>query len=155
LLIAWAPSRAAVHRRREVRERVGGRLDQQGVAVGADRRDHVEVEGDLLGPADVGRGQRRRGAVLAHLAEAAIGRGAGRQAELRAVLGKVGLGVGVVERVDDGDRLAAAGGGGREPAIKRYLTYPSVQREDRYRLEASAGCQTPDVVGYGAASGGR
>ena len=77
---------------------------------------HVEVEGDLLGPAAVGGGQGGRGAGLADLLEAAVGGGAGGKAVVRAVGGEVGRGVRVVVGVDDRDGLAGAvgGGGGRQ-----------------------------------------
>ena len=95
-----------VHRGREVREAVRRGLDEQDLAVRADGRRHVEVEGDLFGPALVGDRERRGGAELVDLREAPVRRRAGRNAEGRAVDGEVGLGVRVVERVDDGDRLA-------------------------------------------------
>ena len=50
------------------------RLDEQDVAVRAGGRDHVEVEADLEPPAVVDGRQRRRGAVLVDLLEAAVGR---------------------------------------------------------------------------------
>src|SRR5439155_18753401 len=78
-------------------------FDQHELAVGADSGGHVEVEGDLLAPAHVARGQRAGGARLVDLPEATAGRRARGKAELRAVLGQVGGGVGVVVGVDDGD----------------------------------------------------
>src|SRR4030095_9157742 len=82
---------------------VGLRLDQQDVTAGADRRGHVQVEGDLQRPAGV-LARVPGAAVLVHLAEAAVGGGARRQAVLAAVdrEGRLGGGVG-------------GGGGGRAP----------------------------------------
>src|SRR4051812_16368978 len=88
------------------------RLDQQDLGVRGDGGDHVEVEGDLTGPAAVGGGQGGRGAGLGDLLEAAVGGRAGRQAVVAAVGGQVRGGVGVVVGVDDGDGLAGAVGGG-------------------------------------------
>src|SRR5581483_8023114 len=61
---------------------VGGAagLHQQDVAVGADGADHVQVQGDLLGPAGVADGVGGA-TVLVDLPEAATGRRAGRQPE--------------------------------------------------------------------------
>ena len=86
----------------EVRVGRRGRLDEEDVARGTDRRDHVEVERDLARPARV-RGGQRAGAGLADLLEAAVRRGAGGQAVLGAVDGEVRLCVRVVIRVDDRD----------------------------------------------------
>src|SRR5262249_51054445 len=87
-----AHGRGTVHRGAEVGQRVRGRLDQQDVAVRADRRDHVQVQGDLLGPTGV-TAWVVRAAVLVNLAEAPVGGGTRRQAELAAVHGQVRLGV--------------------------------------------------------------
>src|SRR5207302_4892202 len=54
----------------EVGKGVRVRFDEQDVAVGADGRGHVEVQGDLLAPTDVARWKRTRLAVLVDLAEA-------------------------------------------------------------------------------------
>ena len=59
-----------VHRHGEVFGGWGAGLDQQDVAFRADRRDHVEVEGDLFRPFDV-LARRDRAAALVDLAEAA------------------------------------------------------------------------------------
>src|SRR5262249_51709696 len=91
----------AVHVRRR-------RLDEEDLALRADRRRHLDVERDLAGPALVGGRQRARLPRLVHLLEAAVGRRARRQAVLRAVDAEVLLGVRVVHRVDDRDGQARA-----------------------------------------------
>src|SRR6266536_286438 len=70
-----------VYRGAEAGVRAVVRLDQQNVTVRADRRDHVQVQADLLGPARIGRRQAAA-ARLADLREAAAGHGAGGQAVL-------------------------------------------------------------------------
>ena len=95
-------------RRSQVGEAIRARLDQQNAALRADRRDHLDVQVDLLSPADVSRRERGGVAVLVHLPEAAgLGR-AQRQFELGAVGREVGVGIRVVVRVDDGDRDTVA-----------------------------------------------
>ena len=90
---------------------LGGRLDEEDVAVGAGGRDHLEVEGGLLRPARVGR--RIVGATApVDLAEAAVRGGARGQTHRGAVHGEVGLGVGVVHGVDHRDGAAGGAGAG-------------------------------------------
>ena len=93
-----------VHCGAEVGEAVRVRLDEQDLAVRADRGDHLDVEIDLLPPPGVGR-RRRRASSLVDFRETAVRRGAGRQAELAAVSGEIGCGVRIVVSVDDRDRL--------------------------------------------------
>ena len=110
--VLGAQRHGGVHRGAEVG---GARLagfDEQDVAVGADGGDHVDVEGDLAGPAAVRSGQGAGLAVFVDLLEAAVGGGAGRQAVGGAVGGEVGFGVGVVVGVHNGHcrgRAAARG----------------------------------------------
>ena len=98
---------------------VVGRLDQDDVALGADRGGHVQVEGLLQRPVVVGRrrGRQRGGrAVLVDLLEARHGG----QARGRAVGGQVAGGGRVVVRVDQRDRAAGAvRGGGRGQVVGR------------------------------------
>ena len=86
-------------------------LDQDDVAVRADRRGHVQIERYLLAPTAVCARIRALHAVLIQLLEAAVRPGARRQAVLRAIRAEVGFGVGIVVRIDDPDRLAGAAGG--------------------------------------------
>src|SRR4029077_2368419 len=79
------------------------RLDQDDVAVRADRRDHVDVERLFASPAGVVRWQRAGRAVLVDLAEAAVRDGTGGQAPLAAVSSQVRGGIRVVHRVYDRD----------------------------------------------------
>src|SRR5262249_40854526 len=94
-----------VHGGPEGGERRRRGFGEQGLAVRAGGRDHVQVQADLGGPARVG-GRVAGAAGLVHLLQAAVGRGAGRQAELRAVHAEIGFGGRVVVGVDDGHRPA-------------------------------------------------
>ena len=102
-----AQSDGRVHRLADVGERGRVGLDEQDVAVGARGRDGLDVERDLHAPAGVAV-RRGRAPTLVDLAEASVGGRTGRQSPRRAVDGEIGLDVGVVERVDDPDRLPGA-----------------------------------------------
>ena len=96
-----------VHARAQVTQAGAVGLDQQDVALRADRADHVEIERDLLRPSVVGC-RIARPAVLVDLAEAPV-RGCARcEPEARAVHGKVALGVRVVHCIHDRHGLARA-----------------------------------------------
>ena len=82
-------------------------MDQQDLAVRADRARHIEIERLLLGPASI-RARRVGAAVLVTDDQAAIGDGAGRQAKLAAIDLQIGLGVRIAKGVDDRDNLAGA-----------------------------------------------
>ena len=86
-------------------------LDQQDVAVGAQRRDRVEVERAPPPPSPNRRWRAAgRPAALVGLAQAAAGDGAGRQPVGAAIGGQVRRGVGVVADVDHRDGVRAARG---------------------------------------------
>ncbi len=86
------------------------RLDQQDVAFGARRRDHVEVERDLTRPARVRFRIFFCFARLVDLFEAPARFRAFRHFVSFSIHFQVGVRVRIVERVDDHDRLARAAG---------------------------------------------
>ena len=112
------------------------------MAVGAGRRDHVQVQRDLVVPsgADGRRGRRRAPAVLIDLVEATVGRRACGQTVPGAIGRQVGLRGRQVVGVDDCDRHARALSAGRErvgaPEIGRAISAAG----SRLRRNRRSGC---------------
>ena len=125
---------------------VAGRLDQDDVALGADRGGHVEVERLFEGPVVAGRGlggQRGGRAGLVDLLEARDGG----QARGRAVGGQVAGGGRVVVGVNDRDGAAGAvGGGGRGQGVGRLQLGGAVAEAGRDGVRRDARGHRVDAV---------
>ena len=142
----FAPSEtAAFTAGAEVADLGAVRLDQDDVAVRADRGHHVQVQGLLLVPAGLARCARQRAgqAILVDLAETAAGHGARGQVVLGAVQPQVRCGVRVVEGVHDRDRLAPAGRGrGLRQAVRALQIGGPVAGRDAVPDQARVGHAT-------------
>src|SRR6266851_5950405 len=84
---------------------VGGRFDQENMAIGADGTHHIQVKRDFLCPASVGF-RVFGAAVLIDFPKAAVGGRASCQTKLGSVDAQIRLGIRIVEGIYDGHGLS-------------------------------------------------